>query len=116
MEIRKDSVTGIVVKTEPANKVYYIGVDTVLNLVGGVITATWENGNRPEDVDMSAAGVEFAGFDPETAGAQIITVSYEGKSATFEVEVKNDSVTNLVWGRLSLRQITCMEKHWSLKG
>ena len=38
--------------------------------------------------DVNAEDCEVTGFDSEKAGKKVITVTYEGKSATFEVTVK----------------------------
>ena len=51
---------------------------------GGVIIATYSDESTktiPEDA------CEFSGYDKETIGKQIITVTYEGKTATYEVNV-----------------------------
>ena len=76
------SVAGIEVKA-PAKTTYTVG-DT-LDLTGGVITVKYNN-DTSEAVDITSDMV--SGFDNTKTGKQTVTVTYTGKTATFEVTVE----------------------------
>ena len=50
---------------------------------GGVVTATYDNGDEKDVTALS----KFTGYDMETTGDQTVTVSYEGKTTTYEITV-----------------------------
>lgn len=89
-------VDKIEVTTLP-NVVEYVK-GTALDLTGGKLKATMSNGETKE-VAMTDAAVKAEGYNatPDTFGVQTVTVTYEGKSATFEVKVKDKEVTGIVW-------------------
>lgn len=76
-----DYATGISVKTAPASEVNY-GED--LNLANAKITVTNASG-ATNDVAMTSS--MLSGFNKNQLGEQTITVTYEGKTATFTVTV-----------------------------
>lgn len=76
------AVSAISVTTEPDKTVYKLGEE--LDLTGLVVTATYTDGTT-KIVEHSKLTV--SGFDNETVGEQQITVTYEGKTATFVVNV-----------------------------
>ena len=85
-------VSSIAVATNPTKTTYNIG-DTI-DLTSGVIKVTRAAGNST-NVDMTDAGVTVSGFDSSaTASNQTVTVSYEGKSTTFNVTIA-DSITGV---------------------
>ena len=51
---------------------------------GITVTATWEDETKT-DVTSSC---EFSGYDMNTAGEQTVTVTYQGQTATYGIEVK----------------------------
>ena len=55
-----------------------------LNLEGMVITATYSDGSEKE---IPVEQTVITGYNPETIGKQQITVSYQGKTASFMVRV-----------------------------
>ncbi len=57
-----------------------------LDLAGGVITAVNEDGETSE-IPMTAETVTVTGYDKSVIGKQTVTVTYDGKSTTFEVTV-----------------------------
>lgn len=76
----------IKVTTKPAKTEYKIGEK--LDLSGIAVAAYYEGG----DVVMLEEGeYTVTGFDSAAAGEKTITVSYQGKTATFTVTVKADS-------------------------
>ena len=75
------SVTKLPTKTE-----YYIG--GTLDTTGLEITATYTDGST-KIVDN---GFVISGFDSSVAGKNIITVAYDGKTATFDVVIKAPSI------------------------
>ena len=75
-------VTSIEV-TAPEKTTYNKGEE--LDLTGMKVVAKYSDGTIK---DVNAEDCEVTGFDSEKAGKKVITVTYEGKSATFEVTVK----------------------------
>ena len=75
------SVTKLPTKTE-----YYVG--GTLDTTGLEITATYTDGST-KIVDN---GFVISGFDSSVAGKNIITVAYDGKTATFDVVIKAPSI------------------------
>ena len=83
----KNDVTGIVIKNKPTKTSYVKGEE--LDITGGMITVTYQ--------DTTTANIPIAenmitGYDKNTLGEQVITVTYEGKTTTFKVTVKNDVI------------------------
>lgn len=76
------SVSSITVKTVPTKNSYPQG--TNVDLTGGVLTVNYNN-NTSSTVDMTAATV--SSFDNTKVGTQTVTISYNGKTTTFSVEV-----------------------------
>lgn len=73
----------------PSKKTYNKGED--LNLAGLVITATMDN-RQKKNVPLN--DVTISGYNKNTVGNQTITVTYQGKTATFTVQVKSSSGTS----------------------
>lgn len=81
-EPEEPELTGLQVTAEPENKVYQIGDE--LDLTGLKVEALYADGTT-RDV---TSDVEISGFDSETAGEKIITVSYGEMETSFTVMVK----------------------------
>lgn len=76
------AVSGIAIKTPPTKTAYTIGEE--LDLTGAVITVSYAD----ETTEERAVTAEMvSGYNKDTAGEQTITVTYEGKTATFKVTV-----------------------------
>ncbi|MCB6416695.1 bacterial Ig-like domain-containing protein, partial [Faecalimonas umbilicata] len=88
--VKEPSVTSITVKTAPEKTEYKIGEE--LDLTGIVIEAAYDDGTKKE-IDIKDCTV--TGFDNTKAGTQKITVTYEEQTVTFEVTVKEPSVTSI---------------------
>ncbi|MFR3202435.1 MAG: bacterial Ig-like domain-containing protein, partial [[Clostridium] leptum] len=69
--------------TGPNKTEYEIGDE--LDLTGLVVTAHYSDGNEKV---LSAGDYEVSGFDSSTAGEKTITVTYQDKTTTFTVNVK----------------------------
>ncbi len=82
-------LTSIAVKSNPAKTSYYVG-DT-LDTTGLVLTATYNNGKT----ETVSEGFTCTPTTLETAGTQIITVSYGVETATFNVTVEDVVISNI---------------------
>ena len=78
----ENKVTGITIASMPNKTIYVKGTD--LNLTGGKIKVTYEDGSTKE-IDMTADMV--TGYNKNTLEEQELTVTYEGKTVKFNVEV-----------------------------
>ena len=88
-----NNVTGITIKTAPTKVIYNKGES--LNLTGGKITITRQSGEK-QDIDITSSMV--SGYNSSKTGKQTITVTYEGKTTSFEItvnETTNVSVTGI---------------------
>ncbi|MGN1029518.1 MAG: bacterial Ig-like domain-containing protein, partial [Bacilli bacterium] len=85
--VEEAKVDTIAIKTVP-NKTNYIVGDT-LDTEGLVITATYNNGTVEDYVE----GFTCTPTELNTVGTQAITVTYEGKTATFDVTVAKKVIT-----------------------
>ena len=81
-------VSGIEIDTLPTQTTYIQNVDTI-NLAGGKIKVNYSN-DTSEVISMMGNGVSVRGFDNTILGEQTITVTYEGKTTTFKVMVRNE--------------------------
>jgi len=79
----KVSLTEIAVTTPPAKTIY--GLNEPLDLTGLVVTGTYENGSEKA---LNITMDNISGFDSsELKIGQIVTVTCEGKTATFTVNI-----------------------------
>ncbi len=81
----------IEVKKAPDKLTYLEGKDA-LDVTGGVITLHYEDGTTS---DMIMTNNMISGFDNSTPGSQLLTVTYQGRTTTFAVEIKAKEVTNI---------------------
>ena len=70
----------IEITTPPAKLEYYIGEE--LNTDGLIVTAYYDN-----STNNAITGYTISGFDSSSLGTKTITVSFEGKTATFEIAI-----------------------------
>ena len=75
------TVASIAVTQEPTKKEYEIGDDLDTN--GLVVTATYSDGST-----KVVSGYTLSGFSSRVAGTVTVTVTFEGKSASFTVTIK----------------------------
>lgn len=83
LSVQVREIAGIAMTTAPAKIEYTAGES--LDITGGKVTVTYDD-NTTETVDLSQATV--TGFDPDKVGTQTLTVTYNGKTTTFDVTVK----------------------------
>ncbi|RKP53994.1 hypothetical protein D7Z26_11430 [Cohnella endophytica] len=76
------SLTSIAVETPPTKTQFNVGES--LDLAGLVVTGTYNNGtSAPVEITSS----NISGFDSGTAGTKTVTVTFGGKTATFNVTI-----------------------------
>ena len=86
------TLESIAVTTPPDKTTYYVG--EVLDLTGLIVTGTYSNGST---APLSITVANISGFDSSAAvSGQIVTVTYEGKTATFTVNIVAAPVTYTV--------------------
>ena len=83
------TLQSISIKTNPTKTTYYVG--ETLDTAGLVITATYSDGSS-KDI---TSGFTYSPTTLNAAGTQTITVSYSGKTTTFNVTVSNDAVKSV---------------------
>ena len=82
-------VTGIVLKSLPTKTAYFTGEN--LDTSGMKIEAAYNNGTTQNVTSK----VTVNGYDPSKAGSQTVTVSFDGCTAQFNVDVTDASVTGI---------------------
>lgn len=87
VDVAKKSLTGIEITRPPVNMQYLEG--ETLELDGMEVTGYYNNGTSVIVTDYAISGYD------STPGIKTITVTYDGKSATFEVTVKAKSLTEI---------------------
>ena len=85
MEIPREDIEKIEVTTLPT-KTYY-GRNETLDVTGGKITVTYNDGKPDEEIDMTAEGVTIVAPGMGVDGKKSVQVKYGGYSATFVIEV-----------------------------
>ena len=88
--VQAKSVSSVSMKSNPGKTTYFTGES--LNLSGAKITVKYNN-NTQEDMNVTSAMV--SGYNPNKVGNQIITVTYQGKSATFTVTVNSRVLSSI---------------------
>jgi len=84
--------TGIEVTVLPSKTEYLEGKDT-LDVTDGKIKVVYSDGTYSEEIDMTADMV--SGFDNTATGTQTLTVTYNGFEASFNIVVKEKSMTEI---------------------
>ncbi len=97
--VAKAEITAIEVLALPAKRSYFIG--ETLDVTGGRIKASYEDGTS-DIVDLTAAMV--SGFDSAAAGTKTLTVSYGGKTATFDITVAKAEITAIEMSALPAKR------------
>ena len=86
VKVNPAKLTSISVASKPSKTVYYIG--DALNTSGLTLTAAYSDGSSK----TISSGYTTSGFSSATAGTKTVTVTYQGKTATFTVTVKEKTV------------------------
>ncbi len=103
---RELAISALQVSPEPDKVTYAVG--EALDLTGGYLSVTYEDSSF-EDIPLTEGMV--SGYHPEKPGVQTLTVTFAGKTATFEVtvtdtttgDINNDGVVNTTDARLALQ-------------
>ena len=85
VEIIPKAITSMAISSLPTKLKYKQNIE-VLNLKGGKIDITY-NDNSAKVINMTDNNVKVTGFNNTIPGKNVLTVTCEGKSATFEVEI-----------------------------
>ena len=88
--IKEIEIDSIVVKTAPTKTTYF--TDEPLDTTGLVLTAIYNNGDTAE----VTSGYTVSGYLATKTGTQTVTVTYEGKTTTFDVVVNNVEESGIV--------------------
>ena len=88
--VNEKQVENITLATDPAKKTYFI--DQPLDVTGGEIKVSYDNGQK-EAIPLTADMV--SGFDSSTEGTKTLTVTYGGKTTTYDIIVKEAQVTSI---------------------
>ena len=91
IEIVEPTATGINIEKLP-NKTEYLQNYETLNLEGAKLQVNYNNGTT-QTIDVTEDMV--TGFDNSVIGTNIITVSYEGFEAIFEIEIVGKEVISI---------------------
>ena len=84
------------ITTEPTKKNYIQNYET-LDVTGGIITVTY-NDETTDTISLENEQIKVTGFDNTKLGKNEITVEYEGRKATFDVDiVKQESISSNVY-------------------
>lgn len=79
------SIAGITVSRLPQTE-YTVG--DAFSVKDGEITVSYDYGDDTDVVLMTADGVECTGYDMDKTGEQTVTVTYEGQTASYIINVK----------------------------
>lgn len=96
--VEEKAITKIFVNKKP-NKLTYIQNKEKLNLEGGSITVAY-NDETTENINMTSEQITVTGFDNKNVGKITITLAYESKTTTLELEIiegekaKNSNFSN----------------------
>jgi len=93
--IAAKTLTGIAITTQPAKTTYNLNEE--LNLTGLVVTATYNDNSTQVVTDYTTGG-----YDKTRTGDQTVTVTYNGKTATFTVNVINPALATVATPTASL--------------
>ena len=85
-------VTQVAWAVSPSPKQYFLGDE--LDKTNGVLNVSYDNG-KSEQKSLTAEGVAISGFDSATTGDKTLTVTYDGKSLQYTVNVKEKEVTQI---------------------
>lgn len=81
------TVTGITIISKPTKQEYIQNkAGEELSLEGGSIKATYNDGSE-ETVNMTSPNIVATGFSNKTLGKVTITLSYQSKTATFDITI-----------------------------
>ncbi len=88
VQVIAKSLTGISISAKPKKLSYIEG--QALDLKGLAVTAAYDN-----NTTATVTAYSVSGYDPNKIGKQTVTVTYNGKKATFTVTVRAKSLTGI---------------------
>ena len=91
--IKAKQISSIAVKTLPTKTSYIQNYET-LNLTGGVLTVNYNNGTSTT-IAMTNSSVKASGFSNATTGTKTITLTYSGRTTTFNVTVVSKQIKSI---------------------
>lgn len=100
------AITGIAISKKPT-KLTYIQNKESLDLSGGSITVSY-NDETTESIDMKSEQVTVTGFDNKNIGKITVTLTYQSKTTTLEVEIIEEvkaENSNLANAKSDVKQI-----------
>lgn len=83
--VEEKSITKITISKMPA-KTQYIQNREELELAGGIIKVEYNDGTN-EEIELTDEQVKVSGFDNSKTGKNMVTVTYQQKSISFEIEI-----------------------------
>lgn len=92
IDVLKKSLTKIEMKSNPSNSEVFVG--KTMDVSGAKITATYNNGTT-EDIDVTEAMCSTP--DTSVAGEKTVTVTYEGKTTQFKINVVEPKPVSLTF-------------------
>ena len=81
----KSNVKSLTVKVKPTKLEY--AVNEKLDVTGGVLLVTYNDGTEDKEVPFTDSNVKITEPGMATKGKKMVAVSYEGKTATYTIEV-----------------------------
>ncbi len=93
VEIISKQITGITIKANPT-KTTYIQNNEKLDLTGGTIEVIYNDSSK-DTVSLTNENVKVTGFDNTKIGKEELTVEYEGKKTSFNVEIISKQITGI---------------------
>jgi hypothetical protein len=100
IEVKGKEVSSISLKSAPSKTSYF--VDDTLDVTGGVISVAYSNGST-EDVTLTKD--MCTGADFSTAGKKTITVTYDGKTTSFDVNVSEKKAVSFTLNNVDGKSI-----------
>jgi len=94
--VQNKTLSSIIVTTLPTKTAYLEGKDS-LDLTGGKLTLYYDN-NTTSVIELSDASI--TGFDNTSTGSQTLTVSYNGKTTSFNITIQAKSLTSIAVTKL----------------
>ena len=91
VEVVTKALTNIAVTKMPT-KTTFLEAKDELTVIGGQITLYYNNGTT-QTIDMIPSMV--SGFDNNTVGSQTLTVTYNGKTTRYNIEIMAKSLTSI---------------------
>lgn len=83
--VEEKAITTITINKKPS-KTQYIQNKEELNLTGGTINVNY-NDDSSEEISLSSEQIEVTGFDNTEIGKNTITITYQTKTTTFDIEI-----------------------------